>query len=551
MADVLTKIASYGSSNGAEIAAFDPGSDRLFVVAGTVVEVLDLSNLPANPTKLADLALNTTGLPTEYELVPNSVTVGKAGTVSEGIVAVALAVRGDLNNQELGQVQFFNAADGSYINTVTVGYLPDMVTFTPDGTQLLTANEGEPNESYTEDPEGSVSIIDISGGVANATVTTLDFNAYDAQRATLQAQGVKLFGEIYDDNGAFFRNSTVSEDLEPEYVAISPDGTKAYVTLQENNAVAVIDIASKTIDGIQPLGYKDYSISGNGLDASDRDGGINITNQPVFGVYQPDSIAAYTVNGQTYYITANEGDARNRPSDDDILAAPFDGEGDIFSEEARIKDLTLDPTAFPNAAALQADEVIGRLNVTTKLGDIDGDGDYDQLFAYGGRSFSIWDSNGNLVFDSGDQLEQITATNYPDFFNASNSNNTFDNRSDDKGPEPEGVTVGKIGARTYAFIGLERVGGVMVYDVTVPTAPTFVQYLNDRDFTADPETTATDSGPEGLLFIPAADSPNGENLLVVSNEVSQTVSIMNFTPPPFTLELFHLADQEPLNAGAG
>ncbi|MGA1133478.1 MAG: choice-of-anchor I domain-containing protein, partial [Prochlorotrichaceae cyanobacterium] len=898
MADVLTKIASYGSSNGAEIAAFDPGSDRLFVVAGTVVEVLDLSNLPANPTKLADLALNTTGLPTGYELVPNSVTVGKAGTVSEGIVAVALAVRGDLNNQELGQVQFFNAADGSYINTVTVGYLPDMVTFTPDGTQLLTANEGEPNESYTEDPEGSVSIIDISGGVANATVTTLDFNAYDAQRATLQAQGVKLFGEIYDDNGAFFRNSTVSEDLEPEYVAISPDGTKAYVTLQENNAVAVIDIASKTIDGIQPLGFKDYNrglpelttyditnrgninnggadlltadgntielggfsglfydgvagngnlkfltlpdrgpngdptgndrpfllpdyqarivslelnqttgevtitdqllltrqdgttpITGlpnipnvderavdaqgnpvdltfldsaadgsdydpfgadlegivragdgtywavdeyrpaiyhfdtdgslidrfipvgtvdqantanpganyaadafgtetlptelltrrsnrgfegmaldtdngilyafiqtplanpnnatsgasnvirmigidptngqpvaeyvyllqkpeignnvdkigdatyagngkfyvmerdsstdstaqkfifevnltgatnilgldlgtetleqqtaddlaalgitpvnkvkvtnlpslgylptdksegltvlpdgslavindndfgvvpgldavqlgiinfsgsNGLDASDRDGGINITNQPVFGVYQPDSIAAYTVNGQTYYITANEGDARNRPSDDDILV-DFPGEGDIFSEEARIKDLTLDPTAFPNAAELQADAVIGRLNVTTKLGDIDGDGDYDQLFAYGGRSFSIWDSNGNLVFDSGDQLEQITATNYPNFFNASNSNNTFDNRSDDKGPEPEGVTVGKIGARTYAFIGLERVGGVMVYDVTVPTAPTFVQYLNDRDFTANPE----------------------------------------------------------------
>ena len=259
MAETLTKIAGYGSAHGAEIAAFDPSSDRLFVVAGSVIEVLDLSNLPANPTKVADLALDTTGLPNGYDLVPNSVTVGKAGTVSDGIVAVALAVRDGLNNQESGQVQFFNAADGSYISTVTVGYLPDMVTFTPDGTQLLTANEGEPNESYTVDPEGSISIIDISAGVASATVTTLDFNAYDDQRATLQAQGVKLFGEIYDANGVFVRNSTVSEDLEPEYIAISPDGTKAYVTLQENNAVAVIDIASKTIDGIQPLGFKDYS----------------------------------------------------------------------------------------------------------------------------------------------------------------------------------------------------------------------------------------------------------------------------------------------------
>ena len=244
------------------------------------------------------------------------------------------------------------------------------------------------------------------------------------------------------------------------------------------------------------------------LDASDRDNAINIRNWPIFGMYQPDAIASYTANNQTYYITANEGDSRD-----------YDG----YSEEARIKDLTLDPTAFPNAAELQKDENIGRLLVTTALGDTDGDGDYDQLYSYGGRSFSIWNSQGQLVYDSGDAFERITAEQFPEFFNASNSNsnNNFDNRSDDKGPEPEGLVTGKINDRTYAFIGLERIGGVMVYDVTDPVSPTFVQYINNRDFTAATDSAAAkDLGPEGLAFISAQDSPNGKPLLVVANEVS-------------------------------
>ncbi len=532
---LLSKIGGYASSNGGEISAFDPSTDRLFMVAGSVIEILNLAD-PTTPTKIGDLPFNTDDVPADFALVPNSVAVGKGGTVSGGIVAIALAVRDDLNNQAAGQVQFFNTADGSYLGKVAVGFLPDMITFTPDGTRLLTANEGEPNESYTVDPEGSISIIDLSSGVNNASVTNLDFNAYDSQRATLQSQGVKIFGEVFDQNGDFVRNSTVSEDLEPEYIAISDDGSQAFVTLQENNAVAVVDLTTNTIESIVALGYKDFSLTGNGLDASDRDDAINIQNWPIFGVYQPDSIASFSVEGATYYITANEGDARNRPRDDDILPPPFDGEGDIFSDESRIKDLILDPTAFPNAAELQQDENIGRLTVTTKLGDIDNDGDFDQLFSFGARSFSIWDSNGNQVFDSGDQLEQIIANAIPDFFNASNSNNNFDNRSDDKGPEPEGVTVGTFQDRTFAFVGLERIGGVMVYEVTNPESPDFIQYINPRDFTVDPETNLTDSGPEGLTFIAAEDSPNGNPLLVVSNEVSQTTAIFEvdfsvLTPP--------------------
>jgi 2',3'-cyclic-nucleotide 2'-phosphodiesterase (5'-nucleotidase family) len=543
---LMSKIGGFASSNGAEIPAFDPGTKRLFVVAGAVVEVLDLAD-PTNPVKIEDLALNFDGIPSGFSPVPNSVTVGKAGTPSAGIVAVSLAIRDDFNNQEAGQVQFFDATTGAFLGKVLVGFLPDMVTFSPDGTKILTANEGEPNESYTVDPVGSVSIVDITGGFANLVAQNATFDSFNGQKAELQSAGVRLFGQIFDDNGNVVRESTVAEDVEPEYIAFNGDGTKAWVTLQENNSVALVDIATATVEAIVPLGFKDHSLPGNGLDASDRDGGINIQNWPIFGIYMPDSIASFTVGDQTYYITANEGDARNRPSGDDILPPPFDGEGDIFIEEARIKDLILDPIAFPNAAELQADENLGRLTVTTKFGDIDGDGDFDQLYTYGSRSFSIWDSGGNLVYDSGEDFEQIIAEAIPDFFNASNDNNDLDNRSDNKGPEPEGVTVGTIDGRTYAFVGLERIGGVMVYDVTTPQSPEFVQYINPRDFTVDPESNLTDSGPEGLIFINAADSPNGKPLLVVTNEVSNTTAVFEVnvpTPQPFRLQLFHAADQE-------
>ncbi|KAA5539936.1 DUF839 domain-containing protein [Roseiconus nitratireducens] len=325
-----------------------------------------------------------------------------------------------------------------------------------------------------------------------------------------------------------FPGVELANDLEPEYISVSPDGLTARVTLQEANAFAVLDIASGVITDIQPLGVKDHSIPGFGLDASDRDDAINIANWPVFGMYMPDAVTSFEIAGVTYFATANEGDDRG--------------------EDERIKDLTLDPTAFPNAAELQEDENLGRLGVSTIDGDIDGDGDYDQLFAYGARSFSIWDADGNLVFDSGDQFEQITAAAYPDNFNASNDDNEPETRSDAKGPEPEAITTGVVNGRTLAFVGLERIGGIMVYDVTDPTAPVFQQYINNRDFSGDPESgTAGDLGVEDLKFIPAADSPNGAPLLLSSNEVSGTVSVFQIGGTFFNdgvLEVFGTADDD-------
>lgn len=872
------------NEGAAEIPAYDPVTQRLFVVNANsaTVDILDASD-PNNLSLIQSIDIPALG--------PN---FGAANSVAvkNGIVAVAVE---NANKQEAGSVVFFDT-DGNDLNQVAVGALPDMLTFSPDGTKVLVANEGEPNDDYTLDPEGSVSIIDISNGVANATVTTADFQAFNDRQDELIASGVRIFGP----------NATVAQDVEPEYITVSSDSTTAFISLQENNAIARLDIAAGEITDIFPLGYKDHraelsletytfdvaslpslgtvgdrtiplsgfsalyfegvdkatgnlkfitvsdrgpdggrdeagnlifllpdfqpsltrfelaptgeielteriglkrsdgtplsglpNLSGedpdlpavdpegnplepdplgidaegvvvasdgtfwvvdeyrpsiyhfqadgtlierfvpqglpaevgtpalpedyaqrrpnrgfeavayedgklyafvqsplnnptssatatirilefdtatktttgeylyiqedvgnaaddpsdkigdavslgngqflvverdsgfgstsqktvfrinlneatnlqtlpgtvleagetfdsltpeqlaakeiqpvpkeiyadltalgydftdkpeglalidantiavlndndfganpnipiglgiirnlnanNGLDASDRDGGINIGNEPILGMYQPDAIALYEANGQTFIVTANEGDARD-----------YDG----FSEEVRVQDLTLSPEAFPDATALQLDSALGRLRVTNTLGDLNDDGQYEELYAFGGRSFSIFQVTATgleLVFDSGDDFEQITAELIPDYFNSDNSeNDSFDSRSDDKGPEPEGLVLGTVGDRTFAFIGLERVGGIMTYDITNPFNPLFVKYITNRDFTGDAEAgTAGDLGPEGLIFIPGSDSPIANPLLAVANEISGTTTLFEVAPTFF------------------
>lgn len=478
----------------AEVVAHDPRNQRIFKVnaAATTVDVLDIND-PTNPTLMSTIDASTLGASA------NSVAVHK------GIVAVAIEAE---DSQAPGLVAFYDAVDLSLINTVTVGALPDMVTFTPNGRYVLVANEGEPNDDYTVDPEGSVSVIDLRHGVANASVRTADFTRFNGMEDELRARGVRLFGP----------NASTAQDLEPEYITVSGNSRFAWVSLQEANALALVDIRRARVLEIQPLGTKDHSLHGNELDASNRDDGINITNWPVQGMYMPDAIDSYRFFGRTYVVTANEGDARD-----------YDG----YSEETRVKDLTLDPEAFPNAEELQDDANLGRLNTTTANGDTDGDGDVDVIYSYGARSFSIRDARGNLVFDSGADFEMITAELLEDDFNSNNDeNDSFDARSDDKGPEPEGVTLGRIWGHTYAFIGLERVGGIMVYDITNPYRVRFVNYINNRDFSVDaqlPDDSVNplvgDLGPEDLVFIPAYQSPNRRPLLVVGNEVSGTTTV--------------------------
>jgi DNA-binding beta-propeller fold protein YncE len=567
----------FGES-AAEITAYDSASRRAFVVNAQegALNVLDLSD-PSAPTLLDTLTVGGIA----DNAVVNSVAV------RNGLVAVAIE---SSPKTEPGFAALYDAATLSLRGFIEVGAQPDMLTFTPDGKYLLVANEGEPSDDYQIDPEGSVSVIDVTDP-DNLQVRTADFTAFNSQRAQLVADGVRVFGP----------GASVAQDMEPEYITVSADSTTAWVALQENNALAKVDIASATITEILPLGYKDHGVEGQGLDASDSNNAIDIKPWPgILGMYHPDAIASFSSNGETYILTANEGDARAWGEDNPAYWGPGDSEdpdfgGDAsqgFVEEIRFKHLfhksgfdrrvgndmppqlyalakgaLLNPEVFDYCGAsagepggCREDEQLGRLTVTWTMGyrtDENGDpvmfntsgvedpvGDrlmYDAVYAFGGRSLAIWSADGDLVWDSGDMVEQYLANDAcmagsqrdvpcAEFFNSNHSaGDSFLNRSDNKGPEPEAVTAATFGDRTFAFLGLERMGGVMVFDVTNPQSPSIVDYLNTREeWVMDPETNlaiAGDLGVEDITVIPADQSPNGEVLLLTGNEVSGTTAV--------------------------
>lgn len=501
---LLSVLASYQADagfgeTGAEIVAYE--DDRMYVVNGakSVIEVADISD-PAAPAHLFDISVAQWG---------GDVT---SVDVHEGLLVAAVPAE---VKTDPGKAVFFDAS-GQFLAAAEVGALPDMVTFSPNGSWVLVANEGEPSDDYSVDPEGSVTIIKTAAvsadrpvvpAIAVEHVTFDDFNAGGSRASELPGE-VRVFGP----------GAGVAQDLEPEYIAVSEDNLTAFVSLQENNALATIDVFAGEVTGIQALGYKDHSLEGNALDPSNEDDGIAIANWPVLGAYMPDGVATYRVDGVDYVLTANEGDAR---------------EWGDFIEPVRLAELVettpLCEDVFPDADELIEEAALGRLNITTPSGlRTEGEGApcYEAITAFGARSFTIWGPDGSVVFDSGDEFERVTAEAYPEWFNATNDENNFDNRSDDKGPEPEGVTLGEVGGRTYAFIALERMGGVMVYDVTDPASASFVQYLNNRDFSL--EVPGPDSGPEGLKFVSAEESPTGSALLLAANEVSGTVTVFGF-----------------------
>lgn len=504
--------------------------DRLFVVnaqAGAV-DVLDISD-PTAPTKL--YAITSEG-------VANSLAVR-----ADGLGVIALE---DETKTAPGRLVFFDAdaATPTVLGQVTVGALPDMVTLSADGTYAVVANEGEPDDDFASDPEGSVGIVTLPASKtapAQSAVAIADFAAFEAGGSKTLDPAVRVFGPDVaapDQGDTALDANRVSRNLEPEYIAVS--GGTAYAALQEANAVAVVDLATATVTDVWPLGAKDYATTT--LDASDRDpqGAPTYTQKSypgLFGLYMPDGIDAYEVDGTTYLVTANEGDGREWGS---------------YTDTARVKDLGKNGLAPICADSPLVDKPkdadLGRLNVATDMGLTEDDSCYSELYTFGGRGFSIWTTDGTLVSDSGAEFEKITHDASAAFFNSNHSESNTEGRSDDKGPEPENLSLGTVNGRTYAFIGLERVGGVMTYDITDPEAPAYAGYVNNRDFSVSVEaalpeydaenaehrallSTAGDLGPEGVEFIPAASSPTGKPLVAVGNEVSGTTTLFAVKDP--------------------
>ena len=415
----------------------------------------------------------------------------------------------EVNNPDIngGQILLYSTS-GEYKGAANVGNLPDMVTFSHDGKFLVSANEGEPNSDYTVDAKGSISIIEIDASKEEIVrdVTTLTFD------------DVTIPSDV-----RIKPDSNASVDLEPEYVAITEDDKTAFVSLQENNAMAYVDLETKTITAVKSLGRKDLSLTQVDI-VDDEAPSLAAAPSGVYALYQPDTIVSYAVNGQNYVITANEGDDR---------------EYDAYEDYVKAKSLTLD-TKFNGTAIDGGDSK--SLRVFEDLGK-NASGIYEELYMAGTRSFSIWDAEGNQVFDSGSEFETEIATNYPAYFNTRVDDAAFevgddldpaktvignttyfwdavDARSLKKGVEPEALSIAKIGSSVYAYIGLEKQGGFFVYDITDPVNTSVVEYKNDIDYTAAP-SAAGDLAPEGMVTF----AQDNKNYLAIANELSSTVAI--------------------------
>nr|WP_236823062.1 choice-of-anchor I family protein [Bhargavaea massiliensis] len=495
----VSQIGQYDSGSGeggTEILAYDEKLKRAFVTNGaeSAIDVLSFERLDSGEFSMMK-RLDRIHL-AEFDI--RDVDDITSVAVHPERDLVALSVVSDPKTDP-GYVVLLTK-DGKFIDKIVVGALPDMVTFTPDGKKLLAANEGEPADDYSADPKGSISVIDLD----RLTSKTLTF------------EGVPL-----DDKVRVSSEGTVLQQLEPEYITVSDDSKKAFVTLQENNAVATVDLESDRIIDVKGLGAKDHSLPGNELDGKEN-GETKLERLPLLGLYMPDAIDAFTAGGKTYIVTPNEGDARDY---------------DAYSEEADIGDVAdrirLNADHYKGFNQKQLDRLTDKglldeladTKITLENG-LNGDGEYEALYTYGGRSFSIFDAKTmELVYDSGNEFEKITSKALPEFFNTTNDEIEYDGRSSSKGPEPETVVTGDINGTTYAFIALERTSGIMVYDLSRPEKPRFVTFITSRDFSED---VKGDVSPEGLQFIPADTSPTGKPLLAATHEVSGTVAVYEF-----------------------
>lgn len=466
-----------------EIVTYNPVNGYAYAVSGVKGQLIAVD---LNDKLDGDKVVSLAG--TEYDV--KALVAGFAyGDMTSVAVSpdgskLAIAIQAE-NYAENGVVALFACnADGSLelLSTVNVGVQPDMLTFAGDCT-ILTADEGEPREgSNAADPKGSVTIITIDSA-SGMSAKSVYFDSFDARRGELTSAGVLVQKDRFP-----------SEDFEPEYIAVA--GNTAYVSLQEANAVAVLDITAGAFTNVYPLGFQNYGETKVDLEKNDT---IELKNyENVYGIKMPDGISAATIDGKTYLLTANEGDSR----------ADWPG----FDNEYENKS---SPTGN---VTLDSKVVWFNANMWDGL-------DNDKAYVFGGRSFSIYEvtTNGlSLVFDSGSEFEQVTADKLPDYFNASNDKISLDNRSGKKGPEPESVVTGVVGGKTFSFIAIERIGGVMVYDITEPANAKFINYINSREFD---EAIKGDVSPEGLCFVSASDSKAGNALLLTACEVSGTLAV--------------------------
>ena len=533
--------ANYGNGTSAgEIAGFDKVSKNLFVTSSSSaayqINIFDLSN-PSSAVGVGAIDFSSSfGSKADMSAL-SSVAINSA----KGFGVASLIPTA--NTTTPGKVGFFNLSTRTSLGTIDVGYHPDSVSFSPDGSKLIVVNEGEFNASSATNAPGSISVIDVSsinsGNLANLlslTPVTRDFSSGNLSSG-VSLSGIRNSNLAAIGTGGTFISSVpdftqaANQDpnaIEPEYASVI--GDKVYVSLQDNNAIGEYDLTQNLWTKVTNLGTITQTIDASDQNNSGAANNLIAINQSVKGLPMPDAIAAYTSGNKTYVVTANEGDARNG---DDRDVSRF---GDIGGNDSMNNIIDQNaPSNFPlTQTGARANEALGRLNVSRLDGDTDGDGKIDDPTMIGTRSFSIWE-----VTDAGLQLTYDSDNFFETYIRDNDLTGWVDSRSDDKGPEPEGLTLGEIDGKAFAFIGMERNNGIFMFDITDPNAPSFFGYTRTSDGSNTPLR------PEGMSFISAADSPNGQNLLIVGYEgdgtASERIGVYSVVPEPQTYILLGIA----------
>ena len=512
----ISAISLDGEGSG-EIATFHPGSKRIFATNGVknAIDIFDISNVAA-PKKVGSLSLSP------YGNDVTSVAAGRDVVVAAVLVTETFSATGAPSTPN-GKLVVFDTNGKVLSSPDILGVLPDSVTFAPNGTTALVAIEGQPvcakddpattakeDTDYLKasDPEGGVSIVDLTNPAA-PVVKFAGFKQFNV--AQMKAKGIAVSSVV----------NNVAKDFEPEFIT-AVDNKYAYVTIQEANAIGKLDIEAASFESVTRAFESKLSVIAR--DTSDRDSGAGPRNYAnVVGASQPDAIASFKVGSGHYFVTANEGDAR---------------EYTCLNDDQRGSSLKVDSRRFPNWSTLSANAALGRAKVNPTIGDRDGDGDIDTIHLRGSNSMTMY-RNGIALWDSGELLDQIQITafgvaNINGSHSLSSDKSTMNyvgqDRSDDKGSEPEGVAVGMVGNTRVAILGLERMTALAVFDITQPRSPVFQEWLQMLPAKATPAKDVKHWSPEGIVFVSADKSPSGKALIITSYELSGSISIHQIEP---------------------
>ena len=512
----ISAISLDGEGSG-EIATFHPGSKRIFATNGVKnsIDIFDISNVAA-PKKVGSLSLSP------YGNDVTSVAAGRDVVVAAVLVTETFSATGAPSTPN-GKLVVFDTNGKVLSSPDILGVLPDSVTFAPNGTTALVAIEGQPvcakddpataakedtDYSKASDPEGGVSIVDLTNPAA-PVVKFAGFKQFNV--AQMKAKGIAVSSVV----------NNVAKDFEPEFIT-AVDNKYAYVTIQEANAIGKLDIEAASFESVTRAFESKLSVTAR--DTSDRDSGAGLRNYAnVVGASQPDAIASFKVGSGHYFVTANEGDAR---------------EYTCLNDDQRGSSLKVDSRRFPNWSTLSANAALGRAKVNPTIGDRDGDGDIDTIHLRGSNSMTMY-RNGIALWDSGELLDQIQikafgVANINGSHSLSSDKSTMNyvgqDRSDDKGSEPEGVAVGMVGNTRVAILGLERMTALAVFDITQPRSPVFQEWLQMLPAKATPAKDVKHWSPEGIVFVSADKSPSGKALIITSYELSGSISIHQIEP---------------------